>query len=215
MKILVFDTETTGLPERECGSYPPIEKVEKWPYIVQLSYILYDTDTQNMIECQDNIIKLAPNVKISAESTKIHGISKSLSNRKGIPIIDAVNTLNKAIIKAECIVAHNLSFDKRMIQVELCRLKKIEYLYGKNEYCTMKNNINFCAIEKIGRNGDIYFKYPKLSELYHKIFNIIPEGTHNSMVDVLICLRCYCKKMYNTDPMKKGNLRKIYKLYNL
>ena len=79
----------------------------------------------------------------------------------------------------------------------------------------MKSNIDYCAIKAVGRNGDIYFKYPKLSELYHKIFGIIPKGTHNSMVDVLICLRCYCKKIEGSDPVKdaNNNLRNI--LYDL
>ena len=33
MKIIVFDTETTGLPERIGGRYPLINDIERWPYI--------------------------------------------------------------------------------------------------------------------------------------------------------------------------------------
>ena len=217
MKILVLDTEPTGLPERVNNKYPTIENVDKWPYVIQLSYILYDTETRTMIDCQDNIIKLPSHVKISSESTNIHGINRSLSNRKGIPIVEAINYFVRAVGEADCIVAHNLSFDKRMIQVELHRLNEIDYLIGKKEFCTMKSNIEYCAIKAVGRNGDIYFKYPKLSELYHKMFGIIPKGTHNSMVDVLICLRCYCKKIEGSDPVKdaNNNLRNIYKLYDI
>ena len=40
MLILVFDTETTGLPTERNAS---IFDNDKWPYIVQLSYIIYDT----------------------------------------------------------------------------------------------------------------------------------------------------------------------------
>ena len=172
---------------------------------------------EHMIDYQDNIIKLASYVKISSESTKIHGINRSLSNRKGIPIVDAINSFVKALAKADCIVAHNLSFDKRMIQVELFRLNDTAHFMGKKDYCTMKSNIDYCAIKAVGHNGDIYFKYPKLSELYHKMFGIIPKGTHNSMVDVLICLRCYCKKIEDSDPVKdaNNNLRNIYKLYDI
>ena len=38
MKVLVFDTETTGLPK---GKNPSIYKTELWPHIIQLSYIVY------------------------------------------------------------------------------------------------------------------------------------------------------------------------------
>ena len=41
MKVLVFDTETTGLPTERNAS---ITNMEAWPHIVQLSYILYDVD---------------------------------------------------------------------------------------------------------------------------------------------------------------------------
>ena len=37
MKILVFDTETSGLPEKGASIYHH----SKWPYIIQISYILY------------------------------------------------------------------------------------------------------------------------------------------------------------------------------
>ena len=217
MKILVFDTETTGLPERTGGKYPLINDVNKWPYIIQLSYILYDLNLKKMLDCQDHIIKLPSNVIISEESTNIHGINRSLCNRKGISINYALEDFNNALNKADCIVAHNMSFDKRLIQVETFRAGNKDNFNQKSEYCTMKNNINFCAIERIGRNGDKYFKYPTLSELYKKMFHIIPKGTHDSMVDVLLCLRCYCKKIDGSDPVKEANnnLRNIYKLYYL
>ena len=35
MKILVFDTETNGLPEKNASIYD----LNKWPHIIQLSYI--------------------------------------------------------------------------------------------------------------------------------------------------------------------------------
>ena len=44
-RILIFDTETTGLPEK----YASIRDYEKWPYIIQLSYIIYDTSNNHYI----------------------------------------------------------------------------------------------------------------------------------------------------------------------
>ena len=217
MKILVFDTETTGLPERRGGRYPLINDINKWPYIVQLSYILYDLELKKMLECQDHIIKLPSNVIISKESTNIHGINRTLCNRKGICINYALEDFNSALNQADYIIAHNLSFDKRMIQVENIRLNNKDNFIHKYEYCTMKNNVDFCAIERIGRNGDKYFKYPTLGELYEKMFHIIPKGTHDSMVDVLICLRCYYNTKFEKDIIKDSCkvLKNIYKLYNI
>ena len=49
MKLLVFDTETTGLPlERNASIYKP----ELWPHIIQISFILYDTERDKILNEQ-------------------------------------------------------------------------------------------------------------------------------------------------------------------
>ena len=37
MKVLVVDTETNGLPEKENNNSPSIYNLKKWPNILQLS----------------------------------------------------------------------------------------------------------------------------------------------------------------------------------
>jgi hypothetical protein len=44
-----------------------------------------------------------------------------------------------------------------------------------------------------------YKKWPKLVELYFALFDENPDGLHNSMMDVLVCLRCYLKMRHNFD----------------
>jgi hypothetical protein len=37
-------------------------------------------------------------------------------------------------------------------------------------------------------------KFPRLNELYSKLFDdALPENLHNSIIDVLVCLRCFLK----------------------
>jgi hypothetical protein len=66
-------------------------------------------------------------------------------------------------------------------------------------YCTMRNSTEICKIEKINPKGEIYFKFPTLSELHFHLFKKIPKNTHNALIDILICLRCYCKIELNKD----------------
>ena len=80
----------------------------------------------------------------------------------------------------------------------------------------MKSGQSLCKIEKISRAGKKYFKYPTLSELHNHLFNSIPNNTHDAMVDILICLRCYCKMKYDFDICKKNNkINKIFKNYEI
>ena len=47
MKVLVFDTETTGLPP--FNRVPTKYNIKDWPYIVQFSFIIYDITTDRII----------------------------------------------------------------------------------------------------------------------------------------------------------------------
>lgn len=212
MKVLIFDTETTGLPKKP---KPNVSNTNKWPHIIQLSYILFDTVTNDIIEIFDEIIKLGADVEISEGSVKIHGITRSKSNRSGICIKKALDHFKEALAQAECIVGHNLLFDKEMIMVESNRVNQKQYFSKKKEFCTMKNGKTICKIERQGNNGDVYFKYPSLSELHVKLFKHTPKGTHDSMADVLICLRCYIYMTQSKDINKCGsnNFRNLYTLY--
>ena len=68
------------------------------------------------------------------------------------------------------------------------------------EYCTMAEGTNLCKIErKSDRTGEIYYKYPKLSELHNHLFGYEPRGMHDSMADILCCLRCYFKMKFERD----------------
>ena len=216
MKILVFDTETTGLPSRKNAS---IISTDSWPYIVQLSYILYDTESNMVLDYSDNIIKLPSGICVSKESEEIHKISDEMCKTKGVDIKRELIEFNKVLLQSDLVIGHNISFDKRMIMVE-CIRNKLQQNFTRNnirrtEFCTMKNSVGICKIVKISRNGDEYFKYPKLMELYKHLFNSVPDNLHNSMVDVLACLRCYGKMKLDVDLYEvSSTLNALNVLYN-
>ena len=114
MKVLVFDTETTGLP---IGRNPSIRETKKWPHIVQLSCILFDTDTNEIIRSYDTVVKVPDNIKISEESISLHGISRDISNTQGLPVKDVLKEFNQMLIASDKVIGHNISFDKRVVMV--------------------------------------------------------------------------------------------------
>jgi DNA polymerase III epsilon subunit-like protein len=194
MKFLVFDTETTGLPKEK---NPSIYSTELWPYIIQLSYIVYCTDTNEILTIENDYIRINDDVIIEEGSQQIHKISREKVNNTGIPIIDALNKFNKWSDKCDLFVAHNISFDKRMIIVEGIRNKIRMNVHSS--YCTMKESIQLCKIEREFKDGTKYFKYPSLSELNNHLFDKIPKNTHDALIDILICMRCFYKMRFNID----------------
>lgn len=208
MKVLVFDTETTGLPERNAS----IKDTEKWPYIIQLSFVCYDTSSNNIIKKYDNYIKIKSGIELTDEVKKITNIDET-KIENGVNIREALNEFNKYMNISNMIVAHNVSFDKRVIMVECIRNKIkqqfVKFNYNKqtriNEYCTMKNNIDMFENKK----------YPKLIELHKKIFDEDINNLHNSFVDILVTLRCYIKITYNRDIIDILELKNLFNEYNI
>ena len=218
MKVLLFDTETTGLIDKKIDL--TYDNLDKFPHIVQLSYVILDVDNYEVIRLYDTIIKVNNNVFISEENSKIHGITNYISAMEGINVKSALFELLTDIEMADIVVCHNIEFDLTILNIEIMRLimnartgenmrewlKKGIYdiLNIKTKYCTMKESIELCNIERENRRGK-YLKYPTLTELHNKLFGIIPKKLHNSLNDVLISLRCFLKMKYNVDIIEKNN----------
>ena len=213
MKVLIFDTETTGLPPKR--KHVLSSELALWPHIVQLSYIIYDTDTQTVVKVVDNIVKMRPGVTIPESSIAIHKITQDISETKGSNIDELINEFIKDLSRVTRIVGHNIQFDIHMIQVEMLRIGD-DLLHEKNEsfyrdamimlrskirYCTMWEGTPICQLKRERVDGTTYLKPPKLMELYAKLFGNVPAGLHNSMVDVLVCFRCYHKMVWGIDPL--------------
>jgi DNA polymerase-3 subunit epsilon len=211
MKVLVFDTETTGLPKTKM-MYP--DTLHLWPHIVQFSYIIYDTIDNIIIQTSDYIIKLEENIIIPQESIKFHGITNEISSNLGININDVLIKFFKDLKTVDKIVGHNISFDINMVKVESLRIiygnrltddvkinkDDLNYITNfKNVCCTLQDSIKLCNIEAMGKYGKPYLKYPKLIELHEKLFNTTPNNLHNSLNDILVTLRCYMKLKFNVD----------------
>lgn len=87
---------------------------------------------------------------------------------------------------ASMMVGHNIEFDIRIVGAEMIRLGR-EDAVGKKPYiCTMKAATDFCKLP--GRHG---YKWPRLEELYRKLFHKRFPGAHDAMNDVRATLRCF------------------------
>ena len=223
MRLLVFDTETTGLPQ---SKFIGPSTLHQWPHIVQFSYIIYDTSLNDIIQSKDYVIKLPESILIPEESSKIHGITNDISQRNGVQINDVLSEFFYFLRGVDMLIGHNVEFDINMMKIELLRIidknsltqeqikfykYELHFLINfKNISCTLKDSIKFCNIQLIDKNGKSFLKYPKLIELHEKLFNKIPSNLHNSFNDILITLRCFMKLKHNIDLIDNCNSFKKY-----
>ena len=197
MKIAVYDTETTGfVPKRVQVS---TDTAHLFPHAVQLSYVMFETDTNTVLKTVDHIIRLPTDIPINEESVKIHGITREISTEKGVDICQALTEFFLDMKEVDLLIAHNFEFDWAVVQVECCR-HGIELPSELPPiYCTMKETTAFCKLPSQFKKKNDEFKWPTLFELYVKLFNEVPEKMHNSLYDVYATLRCVLKFKFGID----------------
>ena len=188
MLALIFDVETTGLPKKRKAE---LFDFNNWPDIVQISWMLYNVSHGKIVSINDHIIKLQPGKTIPKSSTEIHGITNDIMEEKGEDIVNVLKKFNNDLMESQIIVAHNIDFDETIIGVESLRWLDYNIFdnYKNMRYCTMR------------RSRKIKRKWMKLVNLHEHLFKTVPQNLHNSLIDVFVCFRCFCKLQYNMDPL--------------
>lgn len=62
-------------------------------------------------------------------------------------------------------------------------------LMNKHCVCTMQSSTDFCAIPSNSYYGG--YKWPKLEELYRKLFGRMFDDAHDALADVSATKECY------------------------
>ncbi len=153
--------------------------------MIQVGYIIYDLEG-NHVETKDYIIRPEGFI-IPKDSSNIHGITTERALSEGIDLSIVLNELHQKIAASSILVAHNISFDEKILGAEFLRNRIPNLIESKMKICTMKSSVNFCAIpNQYGK-----FKWPKLEELHKKLFNKGFDNAHNALADIQATADCF------------------------
>lgn len=178
MKIIVFDTETTGLPINS-------DDLDLQPYICQFAAIIYEYDGSNWAEAEVIDILIRPLIPIPLMATALHGIKDEDVTDQPV-FSEVVDQIIEAFQKSDVAVAHNLSFDQKIIEVELARLGRPKQFLPPQTFDTMNETRELCQIP--GKNGN--FRAPRLMNLHQILFEEKFDQAHNALNDVRATARC-------------------------
>ena len=181
-KYLFFDTETTGIPN---DYKAPCTNTDNWPRLIQLGWLL--TDAAGRILSEGNHIVRPDGLEIPKAASDVHGVTTEFALENGKPLLDAIFAFGADLNQADCMVGHNLDYDLHIVGAEYVRLGyDSRIMFARPTLCTMQATIQFCNIP--GRFGP---KWPKLMELYTKLFGQEFDGAHDAMADIVATKDCF------------------------
>lgn len=187
-----IDTETTGLP---INDNLPYTELDNWPHLVQVALIIED-DNYGILAKRNMILK-PDGYSIPESSARIHGIANAQAIKVGEDRKHVIGFLDQVLSNSNIVIGHNVSFDLNVVKAEIIRVKGIENALfttkNHNVVDTMKMGMNICKTPNLSFHTHMSqpYKYPKLDELYYKLFNKHFNNQHDAMADVQAAYDCY------------------------
>lgn len=164
VKIIVFDTETTGLPINDKVS--ALQGNRNWPDIVSIGWMVFENRT--LVRKEFHLIRPEGFV-IPPSATQIHGITHQQAEKEGASLRTVLKQFAKDIKRANVVVAHNLPFDKNVVfHAYKWRLGMDPTAFWNEdaEFCTMKQSQNELKLTPKKAYNNEPYKRPSLAELY-------------------------------------------------
>ncbi|KAA0684563.1 3'-5' exonuclease [Neorhizobium sp. P12A] len=184
--ILFFDTETTGFFQDRL----PVDHPDQ-PYIVQLAAELCDDDGKPISGFSFIIDN---GVDIPAQAANVHGITTERAAQFGMSAASALSPFTHLYQRADLVCAHNIKFDRGVVEAAIARHYERIMPLRKPLFCTMEAAapiVNLPPTERMLAAGFNKPKAPKLEECIRHFFNEDLGGAHDAMVDVIGCRRVY------------------------
>lgn len=175
--ILIFDTETTGLP---ANYKAPLSDFANWPRMVQIAWQLHNYD--GSLVSSNSIIIKPDGYQIPDASVAIHGITNQKALANGEELKSVLEYFASVVNIADYLVGHNVTFDMNIVGAEFLRNGMPNLFKGKKCIDTKNDaTTNFCNIIEAGWNRP---KWPSLENLYTKLFETNFNHAHNAAFDV-------------------------------
>lgn len=189
LKALVFDTETTGLFKYFNARHMTLDELKPYPWAIEyFGHIV--TDDGSVLTEEDFLIRPGSLSTISDIIIKITGITPDMV--KDEPMFEAfADRVLAQLAAAEALVAHNLSYDMRILEVAYKRIGRYDQfaaaIRGKRLICTVQESEHYKGHRM------------KLTDLHMFLFGEPFEGAHRARADVGALTRCYLEMRKRGD----------------
>jgi DNA polymerase III epsilon subunit-like protein len=178
-RYMILDTETSGFGNSDA--------------VLQIAFQVYSEDGTLLHEGRQ-YFNHSYEYEISEGAFKVNGLTKEFLATNGV--VDQDISANLAgigiqIDNCDLFIAHNVSFDWRMLQNEWARygLFQDTQHVKTTALCTQNDPAIKAFVGARDKNNNI--KAPKLAELHQKLFGCGIDGAHDALADVKATAKCF------------------------
>lgn len=190
MKAIFYDTETTGLPLWDQPSDDP-----RQPHLVQLAAHLVDLETRKTVASM-NVIVRPQGWIIPEDVAQLHGITTEHAADVGVTE-DIALGMFRELHGQRLRIAHNESFDMRIIRIALKRYTDeatADAWKAMPAECTQALSTPILKLpptERMRAAGRYHYKSANLSEAYKHFTGQELQNAHSALADVEACMAVY------------------------
>ena len=184
---LIFDTETTGIPD----FHQPSDSAGQ-PYLVELGMVLVTLPDLKVVDTFQTLIQPA-GWELTDELTAIHGITTAMCAENGMPVKAALTQYWRWANFAHVHIAYNAQFDRRIMRIALLRNGATrEHIESMEANRRLLDPCSVCTpiaalppTDKMRRSGRWKYKTPKLKESFFALFGREMSDAHTALGDVM------------------------------
>lgn len=191
MKIMFLDTETTGLCDMRTP-YTEDTLANVWPHLTKITWHIDEVDETFMarqVELQSHFIKpLYPESQYDPKAQEVTGIPYVGLQTYGHNLDEVMDKFCKDLNSIDIAVAHNTTFDMKMIKAELLRLNIDQHM----RVCPWLDTVWYSKSFVNARDDKGRLKFPTLKQLADACqVDLTDRNLHDSDTDVAVLRQCF------------------------
>jgi DNA polymerase-3 subunit epsilon len=206
MPFLVFDTETTGLPNFKLPADDPTQ-----PRMAQISAALFDF-RPGLTELVCVTMPIKPDGWAMPDELveKLgHGLTTAYLAEHGRPVREALDAFMTMHERADLLCAYGIHFDQKILRGELRRAGLPDKYGEKETFCVMQAATRLCKIaptDAMRAAGYRTNKTASLTEAVEILLGRKHEGAHEAEADMRATAEIYALVKDNPDAQPKAKV---------
>lgn len=194
MIVLLYDTETSGMPDWGVPS-----DADEQPHICQYSAVLFDDRTGDETSYWNHIV--VQEWPVHPKAFAVHRITPERSHEEGIPERIVVGDFLNAVEAAQRVAAFNNTFDERIMRIAMLRagisrptVEQFWTAIKPRTWDVMRAATPHAKVPPTGKmmaRGRYTFKNPSVAEAYQALIGQPMQDAHDARGDLLATKEIY------------------------